>query len=316
MRLTYIDKQNIIKNFPRIELSYEKNLYKKSQSADIYLSIPKGKKYFIWFTNFKGKPICFFFELSRTKKSIANILIFNTCFDKVLTTGKYGTICYGTLFIYKNTNFFNMEDIFFIKGNSLEKLNQQKKITNIISLFKYYIKQVAFTTNDVIFGLPIIHTNKEKMISIAETLPYQIYSIQHRSLTKKIPFYNETIKQKYELTFKVKPDIQTDIYHCYYNDNNELKKHTVLYISDYKTSIFMNRLFRRIIENENIDNIEESEDEEDFENISDDKFVYLDKEYNIDCVYSEKYKLWKPLKVSDKQPCDKSQIIKIEKNYI
>ena len=57
-------------------------------------------------------------------------------------------------------------------------------------------------------------------------------------------------------------------------------------------------------------------DDEDFENISDDKFVYLDKEFNIDCVYSEKYKLWKPLKVSDKQPCDKSQIIKIEKNYI
>ena len=78
----------------------------------------------------------------------------------------------------------------------------------------------------------------------------------------------------------------------------------------------MNRLFRRIIENDNIDNIEESEDEEDFENISDDKFVYLDKEFNIDCVYCEKYRSWKPIKVSDKEPCSKNQIMSIEKNYI
>ena len=118
------------------------------------------------------------------------------------------------------------------------------------------------------------------------------------------------------MTFKVKADIQTDIYYGYYNNNNAYEKHNVLCISDYKTSVFMNRLFRRIIENENIDNIEESEDEEDFENISDDKFVYLDKEFNIDCVYCEKYKLWKPMKVSDKEPCNKSQLMSIEKNYI
>ena len=42
----------LLNNFPRIELSYEKNVYKKAQSADIYLSIPKGKKYFLWFTGF------------------------------------------------------------------------------------------------------------------------------------------------------------------------------------------------------------------------------------------------------------------------
>ncbi len=316
MKLTYKDKQYIIKNFPRIELSYEKKVYKKAQSADIYLTIPKGKKYFLWFRFFRGKPACILLELSRTKKSISNIFIFNSCFNDILATSKIGTICYGTLFTYKNTNFFNVENIFYYKGKSLDNKNQEIKLNIIVNMFKYDIKQIAFTHNDIIIGLPIIEKNKEKIISIAEKLPYQIYSIQHRSLTKNSPFLNENIKQIYEMTFKVKADIQTDIYHCYYNDDDVYKKHNILYISDYKTSVFMNRLFRRIIENDNIDNIEESEDEDDFENISDDKFVYLDKEFNIDCIYCEKYKLWKPIKVSNNEPCNKSQLMRIENNYI
>ena len=193
MKLTYRDKQYILKNFPKIELSYEKKLYKKTQSADIYLSIPKGKKYFIWFRFFKGKPICILLELSRTKKSIADIYIFNTCFNDILATTKNGTICYGTLFIYKNTKFCNIENIFYYKGKSLEKRNQEYKLNILADIFKYNIKQVAFTTNDIILGLPIIQKNKEKIISIAEKLPYQIYSIQYRSLTKSIPFFN-TVK--------------------------------------------------------------------------------------------------------------------------
>ena len=42
--------------------------------------------------------------------------------------------------------------------------------------------------------------------------------------------------------------------------------------------------------NECLDYIE-SEDEDDFENINEDKFV-INKKLNIDCVYSYKYKLW------------------------
>ena len=64
-------------------------------------------------------------------------------------------------------------------------------------MFKYDINQVAFTKNDVVLGLPIIHTNKEKIISIAETLPYQIYSIQHRSLTKRHTIFLMKLSSKY-----------------------------------------------------------------------------------------------------------------------
>ena len=53
------------------------------------------------------------------------------------------------------------------------------------------------------------------------------------------------------------------------------------FIPDYKTSVFMNKLFRIIKENDNLDKLEESDDEEEFENTKTDKFVYLNKSFKI-----------------------------------
>ena len=59
----------------------------------------------------------------------------------------------------------------------------------------------------------------------------------------------------------------------------------------------MNNLFRNIKENANIDYIEESEDEEEFENTAEDKYVDLIKTYNIECVFNIKFKKWVPIRV-------------------
>ena len=61
----------------------------------------------------------------------------------------------------------------------------------------------------------------------------------------------------------------------------------------------MNRLFRRIRENENLDAIEESEDEEDFENVDPEKYVDLKKTLFMECRFHLKFKKWVPIKVVD-----------------
>jgi hypothetical protein len=105
---------------------------------------------------------------------------------------------------------------------------------------------------------------------------------------------------KNQAIFKVKPDIQNDIYYLYcLNDNLEEEFYSIALISDYKTSVFMNNLFRNIKENLNLDTLEESDEEEEFENDKEDKFVYLEKEYNILCVYNYKFKKWVPNKLID-----------------
>ena len=60
----------------------------------------------------------------------------------------------------------------------------------------------------------------------------------------------------------------------------------------------MNKLFRIIKENENLDALEESDDEEEFENENADKFVKLDTSKKMVCQYNYKFKRWVPLKVA------------------
>ena len=105
---------------------------------------------------------------------------------------------------------------------------------------------------------------------------------------------------KREVVFNVKPDIQNDIYHLYcLNNESKEEYYNVAHIPDYKTSVFMNGLFRNIKENSNLDALEESDDEEEFENEKEDKFVYLDREYNIVCSYNYKFKKWVPNKLAE-----------------
>jgi hypothetical protein len=65
-------------------------------------------------------------------------------------------------------------------------------------------------------------------------------------------------------------------------------------ISTYKCSVMMNKIFRKIKENDNLDLLEESEDEEEFENIKEDKYVDLNKSVLMKCVYSKRFKKWQP----------------------
>jgi hypothetical protein len=99
----------------------------------------------------------------------------------------------------------------------------------------------------------------------------------------------------------VKPEIQSDIYGLYvYNHDSKKCDYYVetACIPDYKTSVMMNKLFRKIKENENLDALEESDDEEEFENQDIDKYVHLDKEYNMICEYNYKHKKWTPLRLA------------------
>ena len=55
----------------------------------------------------------------------------------------------------------------------------------------------------------------------------------------------------------------------------------------------------------NLDTLEESDDEEEFQNENIDKFVYLDKSYKMICNYNNKFKKWTPIKLSE----DKNKVI-------
>jgi hypothetical protein len=106
-------------------------------------------------------------------------------------------------------------------------------------------------------------------------------------------------QKKKEVVFLVKPDIQNDIYHLYCLNNGILEYHSIACIPDYKCSVMMNNLFRSIKENQNLDALEESDDEEEFQDEREDRFVHLERSYKMICQFNYKFKKWFPIKVAD-----------------
>jgi hypothetical protein len=105
--------------------------------------------------------------------------------------------------------------------------------------------------------------------------------------------------------FYIKPDLQNDIYYLYDTkmftlsslEGSSIISKNIAHIPDYKTSVLMNKLFRNIKENRNLDALEESDDEEEFENIQIDKFVDLNKIYKMRCNFNYKFQAWVPIQV-------------------
>ena len=294
MYLSRIDKERILKSFPYFELCYEKIIHNKV-FKDICIAIPKGKKCFAWFTLYKGKPICFFLHKDSKRNQIIDIEHYLCSFDEKLCLG---TIVYGTFFEYKKQKIFSVEDIYYYKNKSIGGLFFHKKLEYLDQCFSL-INQISYNYNFILFGLPLMEKNYKELMKEVNQVNYDIYSIQYRTLYKNEPYLNYILREEREtknVVFKVKAENQNDIYSLYCYDKGE-KLYDTACVSNYKTSVFMNSLFRNIKENVNLDALEESDDENEFENIGEDKFV-LNKVFYMDCKYNPKFKKWEPIKIS------------------
>jgi len=318
--LSQEEKQNILEEFPQIKLSYETITHKKVYKYNLLLAVPDGKKCFAWFTSYKDKMSCFILELdSKNRKQIKNIKIVNACFSKSLC---YGTIFYGTLFYHLNNPFFCIEDIFLYKGEDISRHSLVTKINKICDILKKDIKQISYNNSFLVFGLPVISKSINELKINLDTIKYKLSCIKYintdnTQIILSFEEYNKDISEsviqpannqikisknqerpifnKLTKIFEIKPDIQNDIYHLY--SNNEYIG--VACIPDYKTSVMMNKLFRNIKENNDLDALEESDDEEEFENPNLDKFVNLDKSYKMLCCLNTKFKKWVPIKITE-----------------
>ena len=327
---------SIKSRYPKFELSYESMLHNNvPDKYEIAFAIPIGKKCIAWYTFFKDRDVLILMDLNKEKK-IVNATIINCNFNFELS---YGTIFYGS--ILPDFNVFVIEDIHYYKGIHVSTLCIKDKFPYILDVIK---KNIIYEPGNLSFTLPVFwYHNKELIIplDIHETIPYPVHHVQYRCLSEIKPFLNHTAKNdkekriiepdiyipipsdyrkpqfKYPSVFVVKPDIQYDIYRLYvYGKNNSLVYYNTAYIPDYKTSVFMNKLFRNIKENDNLDYIEESDDEDDFQNTEPDKYVKLEKSLQMECTFHTKFKGWVPKKIVYKQRVVHiSQLQFVKNNY-
>ena len=323
MILSREDKNQLLNRFPSLELSYENVLHKKV-SADLYMLIPKGQKSFAWFTYWKEHNYCFILLLN-ANNNICDIIPYSFYFDSKLSLG---TVIYGTLFSNNNLTHFSCEDIFYYKGHDVSSSKFIDKLVILKEMFGNYITQEACRPDSLVLGLPIIKNNYDKAIACINGLSYKIHGVQ----MYKVQMYGAQIHgaqihgaQMYgtqihgaqihgtqdnnilgiykinkpilpEAIFNVKPLLGADIYELYSQDIT--KPYGIACVPSYKSSVMLNSLFRHIKENNNLDLLEESDDEE-YENTNISKFVDLDKTYKMRCVYIKKFRKWEPIEVVD-----------------
>ena len=338
MELSQPQFSHIMDRFPTFELSYETISHKKVSTAyNLCLAIPTGKKMFAWFTFHKDKDACYLLDINKEKK-ITKATLSNQETDMKLAMG---TIIYGTFVQEEATKneWFVIEELYYYKGISLKNMRFCEKVfimKELLDIQKTYEGSIKFCLPVMWhFNADTLMSNEYPAFipePFLSNIYYPVHHIQYRAIYNIMPNLNvhlnrkilptiikkkqsthtfETIpmtidinkpQYRYPTVFQVTADIQYDIYHLFaYGKGNTSVYYNTAYIPNYKTSIFMNGLFRNIRENKNIDYIEESDDEEDFQNLNEDKYVDLNKVLLIECLFNRKFKRWTPIRVMDKK---------------
>jgi hypothetical protein len=283
------------------------NITNLSNTLDYYILYPKGRRGYLWFTYYKKEMLCLLIFINSKKfDDISNefykyeINYDNTlCYNNVLLIGTY---------FYKYNNNKSVQHYYVIDSvlnynyyNAIITANNNNCFNSKLNLCKKVVQAITNSTFNINLG--IILDNYDSIFKIIYKLNYDIYCVACYSNNKYLGNFilniqlSKTINKNetnYGYNFKVTASITPDIYNLYILDNNKEIFYEYALIDSYKTSVFMNDLFRKIKENKNLDLLEESDDEEEFENIDLEKYVDLGKSYIIECFYNKKFKKWIP----------------------
>ncbi len=312
------DKDDIMKRIPYCkELSYDVILHKKVY-ADLFMVKPKGVMCYIWFTYIRDKNVCLLLELNREGK-IKDLNTYYACFDAALSLAS-GTLLEGTHFVHNNQHYFATEQIVVYEGTNVSSNSFNDNIILLKEIFDKHISQKSYNNKFITIGMPVWCPTYNSALQTIDAVPYPVYGIKAintKNIKKPVCGIYRRIESKVsEGIFKVKAGLESDIYYLYCFDPNNSKAHGRAAVPSYQRSVALNNIFRNVKENFNLDKLEESDDEEDFENIDEDKFVDVNKTVVMKCIYHKKFEKWEPVEVVN----SKSKLItrvnayKIEKN--
>lgn len=278
-----------MKSTVKSELSHQHVANNKVQFFDLCRLIPKGRKAYVHFLN-TTEQTCKLELLNNKKQTIKSFNV-PCSFNPYLGNGNgNGTLCYGTIIYKERIHYFFLEDIIYYKSKSVKSLPWLNKYIILLDIVSQITNKV-FLTNTLVVKLPITRDNINVLLNEKKNIDYSVYCIEYLNGSKM--YYKKiksNVKEFRELV--ILPDIKSDIYHVY--DTNYIG---CACIPDLRTSIMMNKIFRNYREIDNIDLIEESEDEEEFEKYGDDKYVDLNKSIIFKCKYNTIFQQWTPIEV-------------------
>jgi hypothetical protein len=231
----------------------------------IYLAQPVGKLSCIWFTQINDIPTCFMIEIR--DRQLHKKTILSTLFDSELI----GTILHGTHMYYESQPCFVIHNIFYYKNTPVDCCYQERYAL-METIIEKYIYNEKMSASQCMFFMPVISFRIENVEA-----SYKIFCIKIIEGNKIINYVDQTVLKQFLIQ---STDIR-DIYEVYTLEN---VYHSIAHIDTVKRSALLNKLFKKEI---TLDSIEESDDEEQFES----------KQIKMYCKWNEMMKKWVPIKV-------------------
>lgn len=277
--------------------------------TDYCMLICKGKKGFLWsHTTNSGMVETIFLEKNNYQDYNQNNKYLIECDPSM--SYKNGTLLYGTFLTYQNINCFIIEDILLYLNDVVYGLTFDIKLIMIHQILSEFINNTITIKHTLQISLsPIIELSKikrhfkqkfeqqfeQEFNKIKNELPIDIYGYQFISKKSNERYLQTTEKLKpklYKKKFWIKAEKEPDTY-LLFKDKECRNIEGYAFIDSYKLSKKMNSLFRIIKENYNLDDLEVSDDEIEFEEIEDDKFL-KNNILVMSCVWNSKYQKWIP----------------------
>ena len=188
-----------------------------------------------------------------------------------------GTILHGTIIHYQGTRCFIADNLFWLKGRSVEELDYQAKFTAMHELLKTDVDARMYLATQVLFSLPVYSYHPTSFDTI-----YKLYCVKCVQLNgPKVTNYQDRTA-----VWTVKPSEKCDTYELF---NDQGVGQGLACVDSYDRSVKLNDLFRKIPENHRIDAIEESDDEA--------PSIFMDRALKMVCRWHPMHKQWVPLSV-------------------
>jgi len=332
MIFTAEEKMNLLNRLPSLELSYEPKLHKKVY-APVYYIIPKGPKALIWYTYWHEQNICLLIKLNE-RGNYSDVQVFPAVFGDALALGTiiYGTyFLQQQRHYFTCEQLYYYKGLYVAKKTYNERLNllldmftaQIEQVAHTTNSLVVGLPVMTETYEEALaqldtlpyktYGIGAPRTSVQAPNAFAKPLAVSASHVPasqtHVPASQTHVPYAKPVSASHVPThaapnvflhsqttkaiFKVKADLAADNYHLY---TVEDVFYETAMIPTYKCSVMMNALFRNIKENANLDLLEESDEEDDFENTQIDKFVDLEKTYTMEGVYAKRFKKWQPVK--------------------
>ena len=365
IHLTREEINGLSRRFPYKELLNKQNTIispdnVNTEKVDAYMIIPTGKPCYIWFTYFRYGNAAFI--VSNYNGQLRFDLQTASFKDELA----YGTLLSGTLMYHtingRNNTFFCADDMIMYKGNKLEHMNIQERLSHISNLFtSNEVDNVSSHRNTLRFTVSMIRNDITKVHEELSSLQYKVHRIRMLRMRKVTPLrdvlYSKFIQKNTSNTttvytqdtfdtkqrgqklqrndhgfqadqniqfihnsrrsnitnsdtqnrletrnntkvLLVKPLPEPDTYMLYNinNSNGESKCYGKALIPSYKTSVYMNSIFRHIKENDSLDALEESDNEEEFQNVDEERYIKRN-EVKMICEFQKKFRKWVPIRL-------------------